>query len=114
KDGQPDSSPGRKINVTLKLDPAQGPPAGLPPVYEPEIVLLSEGDADFDYAKTYANLQAQYDFLAEWLGRKPSQTVTVHVGPGYGGSSNGYHMWLDSFRIDGTTHNYAHEMMHCF
>jgi hypothetical protein len=113
--GQPDSSPGRKITIQFPLDTSNGEPVGFPPVMpEPDLIVLSEGEGDFDYVRVYQLLKAQYDFLVKFFGRKPTQPIVVHVGPDQGGYSNGYDMWLESGRIYDTSHNYAHEMMHCF
>lgn len=82
------------------------------------IALVNHAEKSIDCAKVLALLQAQYDFLSEYVGAGPER-IAVHLGAKYAcgfsiPSAPAPEMFLQAPRIFDTTHDYAHEMMHCF
>ena len=92
------------------------------PVFEKlwsrNVVLYNHADASLRGDRILDLLQAQYDFLLDYVGLGPDW-ILVHVGNDYPngfaiGASPYPEMFLQAGRIFDTQHDYAHEMMHCF
>lgn len=70
--------------------------------------------------KLFAIAEATYGFLREFLGEEPAQKLTVHIiadaekRNDHVGHSIGYALYLEEARIWDTSHNWVHEMTHCF
>ena len=86
------------------------------------IVLLNHADATLETATILAQLEQQYDWLADYVGVAP-RWIFVHVGTKYpcgfmirpGDPADVWpEMFLQVGSIFDTSANYAHEMMHCF
>ena len=83
-----------------------------------DIVVLNHSDPSLEIATVAAQLQQQYDWLAQWCGFAP-RWVIVHVGDHdpCGMSIRlgpDPEMFLQAPGIFDTANNYAHEMTHCF
>lgn len=82
------------------------------------VLVLNHADPTLRLDTAAAQLQRQYDWLAEWMGFAP-RFVIVHVGANYplGFSTRqgpDPEMFLRADGIFDTANNYAHEMQHCF
>lgn len=70
--------------------------------------------------KLFAIGEATYTFLRDYLGEEPAQKLTVHVvaraeqRDEHVGHSIGYAIYLEEARILDTSHNWVHELTHCF
>ena len=85
---------------------------------ERNVLVLNHADPSLELATGAAQLQRQYDWLAEWYGFAP-RWVIVHVGAGYPfgfalKSGPDPEVFLQVDGIFDTADNYAHEMAHCF
>jgi len=83
-------------------------------------VQLGPDAANLDGEKLLARAQVTFDFLSKYLGEQPSGALTVNIigpeqaGRDFIGHSNGHEMYLEAARAHDTSHNWVHEMTHCF
>jgi hypothetical protein len=83
-------------------------------------VQLSPGVQPLEVDKLFAIGEATYGFLRDYLGHEPKERLTVNVvakaesREAHVGHSVGYALYLEEARIWDTSHNWVHEMTHCF
>lgn len=83
-------------------------------------IQLSPSVQPLEMDKLFAIGEASYSFLKEYLGEEPTSRITVNIiapaeqGDQHVGHSSGYSMYLAEGRIMDTSHNWVHEMTHCF
>ncbi len=83
-------------------------------------IQLSPGAKDLPMEQLFAVGEATYGFLKEYLGEEPSQHLTVNIIAAsesrgdFVGHSRGFAMYLEEALIMDTSHNWVHEMTHCF
>jgi len=83
-------------------------------------IQLSPSVQPLEVDKLFAIGEASYSFLKEYLGEETTQRITVNIiapaeqGNEHVGHSSGYSMYLEAGRILDTSHNWVHEMTHCF
>lgn len=83
-------------------------------------IQLSPSVQPMEVDKLFAIGEASYNFLKDYLGEEPTQRITVNIiapaeqGAAHVGHSSGYSMYLEAARILDTSHNWVHEMTHCF
>src|SRR5262249_16824614 len=82
------------------------------------VVFYNHADPALDGARVAAQLQAQYEFLREFVGRAP-RWIIAHAGNGYAcGHARADGPFPELFLIGATVLDtrcdYAHEMTHCF
>ena len=132
--------PQRPARPTLRLEALEGGPVNLdalmvsaasqtpPQVARPLLfdgsrhlrIQLSPSVAPLAVDQLFAIGEATYGFLRDYLGEEPAQRLTVHViAPAekrddFVGHSIGYALYLEEAHILDTSHNWVHEMTHCF